>query len=217
MEKYYTKIQSERERISNLKVTLRGNYGKLEYKPNVIGFLQGLHKGTNSKIIKLLVEKIAPVAYVDYQMKQSSSYIRFKTETGAQIAASYFSRVSVKQTNGIDSVGIIGNADLCKKHYDLLRRGEPVSGITLQILDGEEESDYWSGIAQIQANLKSIGIDEDVVMEGTHVAFDDDGETLEFNTASKHVIFDDSDAEDEATIKVELKEKHKKKRHRSLK
>jgi hypothetical protein len=115
-----------------------------------------------------------------------------------------------------DSSGKIGNADECKNHYDLLRRGEPVKGITLHILDGQEETDYWSGIAQIQASLKSVGIDEDVEMEGAHVLFDEDGETID---SSKHVIFEDSedDASEEETFKADTREKHRKKRHRSLK
>jgi RNA binding motif len=85
MQKYYSTFLTEKQRIANLKLNLRGTYGKLEYKPNVIGLLQGVHKDTNSKIIKALVEMIVPVAYVDYQARQLSSYIRFKNEIDAQV------------------------------------------------------------------------------------------------------------------------------------
>lgn len=63
---------------------------------------EGVHCGTNSRILKKLFEIVAPICFVDYRARSTSGVVRFKSRSGAQFAEIYFLKEFISQKSWDD-------------------------------------------------------------------------------------------------------------------
>ncbi|KAJ3037225.1 hypothetical protein HDV00_001857 [Rhizophlyctis rosea] len=158
---------------------------ELHFQEGLVAEFAGVHQKTNRKVLKRLFEMIAPVAYVDYTINQTSGFARFKSPHGAVLACTYFSRECVTQMHEndtgtllvdktkkrtkariveaaaailVDKDGGSGDVDVPMVEVESAPSQStqmdplpaPVMGnfITLKLLKGSAEKEYWGKITQ---------------------------------------------------------------------
>ncbi|KAH6562096.1 hypothetical protein BASA61_003249 [Batrachochytrium salamandrivorans] len=167
----YALLQSSKqELLVQTKADQLGQHHHATFVSGVVCAFGGVHKDTTAKYIKNLFEIVSPIAFVDFKFGQNKGHVRFKTAYDALKAESFFSRQSIIQSHKSCTGVIASNLN------PTLLLDE--SCISIRILKGREEKEYWRLIRNTQGNTNVITTTS---------------QNQKRNNAASHVTFNDAD------------------------
>ncbi|KAL2916556.1 hypothetical protein HK105_203989 [Polyrhizophydium stewartii] len=155
--------------------------------------------GVVARFSNRLFGMISPVSNVAYANNETSGYVQFKTAHGALLAETFFNRERVVQTWSKCSGKLMKTIpELSKPTVAHVQ-----SAITLNILRGREENEYWRRITK---TFKSATVDAAAEQLDASDAARDPGEASQSLEDTKHIRFDlvsDDDGEggDDSTLR----------------
>lgn len=197
--------QKELDQVRAMGSTQTG--GGLVYIPGTVCAFTNAYQKTSSKTLKRLFEMCSPVAFVDYVHGSGQGAVRFKDRLGAQRAKVLFASVAIHQPMSEDSGSLLVARSLGKKGSDDSEgmktndkeSGIQEQGISLRILRGQEEAEYWErayarshSASQKKRHLREDEENQEDTVEQTG--------KVNTKTAGKrgvHTTFDDGDEEEE--------------------